>query len=453
MIRSNELRQRLQAIMDAIQGLGWRRVVLSVREPNLDIAKPEDIVASGLTDAEKEYLWTHRQPGEVWAERFGSEYERFKIGEFYYLPWSDPFVRRRFKVGTVSSHLKPEEMVDWNPDDLLYAALRLADGRIVGVVSMDDPVDGRRPTQKSLAPLELFLHQAAVAIENGRLIKQLNDANVQIQEYAGQLEVKVMDRTRELVDAQNRLLKAERLATIGELAGMVGHDLRNPLTGIAGATYYLKTKYSSVMDNKGEEMLDVIEKDIEYSNKIINDLLEYSREIKLRLVSTNPRALLKEALAFVKIPKNVHLSDETRTRPKMKVDVEKMRRVFVNVIKNAFDAMPKGGILVVKSKKVQDGVAFSFSDSGVGMSRETLSRIWTPLFTTKARGMGFGLPICKRIVEGHNGTICAVSAFGKGSTFTVTLPIEPKTEEKNRRVWVNIPEYLVSSIRQQRNGQ
>jgi len=443
MIHSTELRQRLQAILDAVHGLGWRRVVLSVREEDLDIAKPEDIVTAGLTKEEREYLWTHKQPGQVWAERFGPEFERFKLGEFYYLPWSDPFVRKKFKVGTVSSHLKPEEMVDWNPDDLLYAPLRLADGRIVGVVSMDDPVDGRRPTRESLAPLELFLHQAAVAIENARLIKQLNDAKTQIQEYADQLEIKVEERTRELVDAQNRLLKAERLAAIGELAGMVGHDLRNPLTGIAGATYYLKLKYCSLMDRKGNEMLEVIEKDIEYSNKIINDLLEYSRDIKLRLTETNPKSMLKEALSFVKTPNGIKIFDETQRRPKIKVDTERMRRVLVNITKNAFDAMPNGGKLTIKSKEIRDGIALSFSDTGTGMSKEIMNKLWTPLFTTKARGMGFGLPICKRIVEAHGGKISVESTSGKGSTFTVMLPLKPKTKEEDEKVFVNIPEYLL----------
>jgi len=446
MIHTSDLHQRLRAILDAIRRLGWRRVVLSVRDENLDIAQPEDIVVAGLTEKEREYLWTSRQPGRVWQERFGPEYERFRIGGFYYLPWSDPFVRKRFSEGTVSSHQKPEGMVDWNPDDLLYAPLRLADGRIVGVASMDDPVDGRRPTRESLAPLELFLHQAAVAIENARLIMQLNDAKAQLQEYADQLEVKVKDRTRELLDTQKRLLKVERLAAIGELAGMVGHDLRNPLTGIAGATYYLKTKLCAKIDKKAQEMLKLIEDDIQYSNKIINDLLEYSRDIKLELMETIPKLTLKDALSSVEIPENIQVSDKTQRKPRIKIDIDKMRRVFVNIIKNAVDAMPNGGRLTITSREMKDCVVISFSDTGIGISREVASKIWTPLFTTKAKGMGFGLPICKRIVEGHGGKITVESISGKGSTFTMTLPIEPKIEE-NQETWINVPESLLISTK------
>jgi signal transduction histidine kinase len=443
MIHSSELRSRLQAILDAIQGLGWRRVVLSVRDKNLNIARPEDIVTAGLTDNEREFLWSNRRSGHVWAERFGPDYNRFRIGEFYYLPWSDPFVRKRFSQGTVQSHLSPQEMIDWNPDDLLYAPLRLADGRIVGVVSMDDPVDGRRPTSESLVPMELFLHQAAVAIENARLIQQLNDANTEIQEYAGKLEVKVAERTRELVDAQNKLLKAERLAAIGELAGMVGHDLRNPLTGIAGATYFLKTKYGSKMEEKGKEMLRIIENDIEYSNKIISDLLDYSRTLTLELAENTINSIVKDAIAHVKVPKNVKISNLTQRAPKVRVDKEKMKRVFVNIIKNAIDAMPKGGVLEIKCKTLDGKMKIAFKDTGEGIKKELLERLWLPFFTTKAKGMGLGLPVCKRIIEAHGGKILAESQFGKGTTFTIVFPVEPSLEG-GEKVWVNMPESLLS---------
>ncbi|MCJ7424469.1 hypothetical protein MUP01_09420 [Candidatus Bathyarchaeota archaeon] len=164
--------------------------------------------------------------------------------------------------------------------------------------------------------------------------------NLQVQEYANQLEEKVEDRTRELVEAQKRLLKSERFAAIGELAGMVGHDLRNPLTGIAGATYYIRKHCVQDMDCKTREMLETIEGDIGRSNKIINDLLEYSREIRLELTESNPRSMIKEALSTIKIPNSVRTVNLTENKPKAKVDTEKIKRVFINIIRNALDAMP-----------------------------------------------------------------------------------------------------------------
>jgi PAS domain S-box-containing protein len=444
MIHSVDLRQRLQAILDAVRGLGWGRVVISLVNEKFEITRAEDVVASGLTEEERLYLWEHRKAGHIWAERLGPQFERFKMGEFYYLPWSDSFVREKFSQGVVLSHLSQKQMLDWDPDDLLYAPLRLANGRIVGIMSIDDPADGRRPTRDSLAAFELFLYQAAVAIENARLIQQLNEAKNEIQGYAGQLQEKVKERTRELVEAQNQLLRAQRLAAIGELAGMVGHDLRNPLTGIAGATYYLKMKLDEKLNGKEREMFETVEKAIAYSNKIINDLLEYSREIRLEIFEVEPKTLLADALSLMNIPPNVVVVDRMGNEPRLKVDKEKMRRVFVNIIKNAFDAMSTGGTLTVKSKREEDNVAFSFSDTGTGMSKEVLDKIWSPLFTTKAKGMGFGLPICKRIVEAHGGKITMASTVDKGSTFTITLPIEPKTQYQDQTICVNMPEHLKS---------
>lgn len=227
---------------------------------------------------------------------------------------------------------------------------------------------------------------------------------------------------------------------IGELAGMVGHDLRNPLTSIAGATYYIKKRVIPKIDGKIEEMLTLIEKNVAYSNKIINDLLDYSREIKLDLIRATPKQLVKEALTLVEMPKNIRLMNLATDEPRMMIDVEKVKRAFVNIIKNAVDAMPRGGRLVIKCKKLDGDVQFLFQDTGIGMSKETMDRIWTPLFTTKAKGMGFGLPICKRLVEAHGGCIVVSSAHRKGTTFVIKLPIGAEMKEGGEEIWVKTPE-------------
>ena len=176
-------------------------------------------------------------------------------------------------------------------------------------------------------------------------------------------------------------------------------------------------------------MLEVIEKDINYSNKIISDLLEYSRSITLDLKEMNPKSAVAEALSHVDFPKNIHLIDLTKSTPAIKIDVDKMTRVFINLIKNAIDAMPNGGKLTINSEKMNDKVKIAFADTGLGISEENLKKLFGPLFTTKAKGMGLGLAICKRIVEAHGGRISVESVINKGTTFTTTIPIEPKFEE------------------------
>jgi signal transduction histidine kinase len=214
----------------------------------------------------------------------------------------------------------------------------------------------------------------------------------------------------------------QRLAAISELAGMIGHDLRNPLTGIKGSVYYLKGHYSEQMDETGKDMLKTIDDCVEYSNKIINDLLEYSREVKLELTESTPKMLLANTLSMLKVPSSIKLVDGTEDKPVFLVDQAKMSRVFTNLITNAFDAMPKGGSLTVLSKNVGGVVEITFSDSGIGMSEETLNKLWLPLFTTKAKGMGFGLSICRRMVEAHGGKISVKSVEAKGTIFKIMLP-------------------------------
>ncbi len=249
-----------------------------------------------------------------------------------------------------------------------------------------------------------------------------------LKEYSAKLEQLIAERTEQLEQTQAKLVTSERLAAIGELAAMVGHDLRNPLTGIMGAAYYLKTKHSAELGAKGTEMLETMENSINYANKIVNDLLEYSRDLKLELTETTPKKLLKTTLSLIEVPDKIKIVDATENKPTVKVDAEKMRRVLVNIIKNAFDAMLEGGTLTVESREVKGKLKITFKDTGIGMSEETLSKLEgdVPLFTTKAKGMGFGLPICRRIAEAHGGRISVKSKIGKGTTVTLTVPVKHK---------------------------
>jgi len=308
----------------------------------------------------------------------------------------------------------------------------------------------RKRKDGSLVPVSISV--APITVE-GRLtgyvglykdVTERKQMERKLQEYSEHLEELVEKRTRQLKEAQEQLLKSERLAAIGEIAAMVGHDLRNPLTSIAGATYYLKTKLEQKMDKTAKDMVELIEKDIKYSDKIISDLLRYSREIHLELTETTPKSITKHALTSIKVPKNIRISNLTDNKPKIKIDAQKMNRVLVNITKNAIDAMPKGGKLTITSKKTNGKLEITFTDTGRGMQKDILEKIWTPLFTTKAKGMGLGLPICKRIVEAHGGDISVESIVGKGTTFTVTIPIKPKLEG-GEKIWVNVPESLLST--------
>jgi PAS domain S-box-containing protein len=264
-----------------------------------------------------------------------------------------------------------------------------------------------------------------------------------LAEYSQRLEALVQQRTGQLKKTQAELVKSERFAAIGELAGMVGHDLRNPLTGIKNSAYYLKKKGAGISSSQAKEMLEIIERCVDYSNKIVNDLLDYSRDINLELRERNPRQLMLESLSMVQVPENVKIVNNLLDKQAFKVDPDKIKRVFVNLVKNAFDAMPNGGTLTIDGK-VNGHFEFSFADTGAGISEEVLPKLFSPLFTTKAKGMGFGLAICKRIVEAHGGKITVKTVKNQGTTFVVSLPIEPKLEVGGERIWINTQESSLS---------
>ena len=206
------------------------------------------------------------------------------------------------------------------------------------------------------------------------------------------------------------------------------------------------------MDAKSKEMVETIQRAIAHSDKIITNLLKYAEEMKLDVSETGPRLILSEVLSQVKVPSYVRVLDKTQETLRIRCDHEKMKTVFAKLVENAFDAMPNGGMLTVESTKVKEGVTISFSDTGVGIPTEVMTRLWSPLFTTKAMGMGLGLSICKRIVEAHGGTISAESSEGKGSTFTITIPTDPRTNQDSE-IFMAIPEHPLSTLEKQRNKE
>ena len=287
-------------------------------------------------------------------------------------------------------------------------------GQVTGIIQVAEDSAIRQFTQSDLDLLMLFANHAAIAVENGR--------------RAEGLEQIVAERTKELIEAQDRLLKAERMAAIGETAAMVGHDLRNPLQAISTATYVLKKELTPSADAKTREMFEVIEDSVAYSDRIVRDLLDYSQELELELSEATPKLIASDAVRQVEIPANITISDLTLDEPKIRVDTAKIRRVFVNLIEDAVDAMPDGGKLTISSNRSDDFLIVKFADTGPGIPETVLRDLWKPLITTKSKGIGLGLAICKRIAEAHGGSITVESKIGEGTTFTLTLPISHSQE-------------------------
>jgi len=248
----------------------------------------------------------------------------------------------------------------------------------------------------------------------------------ELRRYSEHLEELVEERTVALKQSQERLVKAESLAAIGQAATMVGHDLRNPLQAIENGLYYINTELSNLpVSQKTMETLQAIHDSVDYADKIVKDLQSFAskREPLFREMDIN--TLLKEAFSHVKTPENVEAVIELGELPKIEADKDMMKRIFVNLAVNGIQAMvEKRGILKVSTKETNGFIEVAFQDTGIGIKKENIPKIFTPFFTTKAQGMGVGLSICKRYVEIHDGSIEVESDEGEGSIFTVKLPIQ-----------------------------
>ncbi len=228
---------------------------------------------------------------------------------------------------------------------------------------------------------------------------------------------------QKLKDAQDQLIRGEKLALLGQLAGGVAHELRNPLGAIKNAAYFLKMAVEKP-DPEVSESIEIIGKEVEISEGIINSILSFARPKLPVMRKTDINEVVKESLSRITMPENVAVSSEWGSLPTVLADPDQLGQVFGNIIRNAAQAMHEGGKLTIKTETSDAGhVAVSVTDTGAGISEENIKKVFEPLFTTKAKGVGLGLALTKTLIEGHGGTIKVKSRVGKGSTFTVRLPV------------------------------
>jgi PAS domain S-box-containing protein len=225
-----------------------------------------------------------------------------------------------------------------------------------------------------------------------------------------------------------RLRASEKFTILGQLASSVAHEIRNPLGVIKNSVYFLNDILKEHIDEKVVKHLRIMERNINSADHIINDLLDLARNKVNALEPVDLSGILKKARANLSVPENIKVITKLEKIPKMLLDPERIQRVFVNLMENAVGAMPEGGKLIVGISRFGDSVEITFKDSGVGIPEENMQKLFTPLFTTKAKGLGLGLAICKQIVEGHHGEIVAENNAGKGALFTVRFPIHSRTE-------------------------
>jgi signal transduction histidine kinase len=247
------------------------------------------------------------------------------------------------------------------------------------------------------------------------------------------LEQRVEQRTQELQLAQEKLVRQEKLAMLGQLAGGVGHELRNPLGVISNSIYYLKLVQPDAAANI-RKYHAMIESEVHTATRIVGDLLDYARTITAERKRYSVTDLVKQTLARFPLKPGVELQlNLPEDLPRLHVDALHIQQVLGNLVVNACQAMPEGGNLTISASHEINMVRIDVQDTGVGILPENMSRLFEPLFTTRITGIGLGLAVSRKLAEANGGQIEVVSQPGQGSTFTLYLPAEPE-EAGSRKI-------------------
>lgn len=293
------------------------------------------------------------------------------------------------------------------------AAPLIAKNKVVGVIVVDNPLNGKRITPDDLRYLQLFTNQAGMAIENSMLYNRIEDTD------------------RHLREARERIVQGEKLAALGEMAANIAHELKSPLVSIGGFGKRLEKKLS-----KGSaewKYADIIVREVDRLEKMLTDILIFSKKSTICYSQCDMNGIVQDALAIVEgflEDKGIMVRLALFNAPiLLSGDCQQLKQVFINLFSNAGEAMGPGGELEVFVAPVKlserDAVSVRVSDNGGGVPLEMLNKIFDPFFTSKESGTGLGLAIAQAIAANHGGHIRLNNKEGIGAEFTVTLPLHP----------------------------
>lgn len=382
---------------------GYRRAVLTLLD-----AEGHDAqwYFTGLTDADIDYFHAHKMKP---AQRASIFQDRYKTGNSYCLPASESInfggLRPPGRGGSASGTA--------TAGDLLFIPLYGARGSIVGTVMLDDPKDeAAAPSAEALSSLELFACEVAHAIEKKRLDLAVKSAQARLQ------------------SAQEQLMQAEKMSAIGQLISGVTHELNNPLAGVMGFAQLL---LGNEVNPKVRKNLERIYNEAVRCQRIVENLLTFSRRHKpeksLRSLSQVIDSVLELRAYQLQVDDVAVERRYDPTLPKTMLDFHQMQQVVLNLINNAHQAMMQTSgrprRLQIATGLEGQTLRVRFADTGTGIPRDRLDKIFQPFFTTKepGKGTGLGLSLSRAIIKDHHGILQAESRLGEGTTMTIELPL------------------------------
>jgi two-component system, NtrC family, sensor histidine kinase HydH len=313
-----------------------------------------------------------------------------------------------------------------------YTPIRFNKGLIQGVTQVEDPAHNMwgvcvvAPVEEVSGNVAQLLHQELFLVGLFFLLMILAGGGLTLtalifnRELTRQVELK----TNELLESQERLLRSERFAAVGEAAAYVSHEIKNPLMVIGGLANQVERRLAE--DPAAQEKLRVVQKEVKRLEAFLGELRDFLRpaqpcrkEIDLNQVILDVKKLMGEAIQ----EKGISLEDRLEpSLPLVDADPNQIEQVLLNLVKNAVEATEGKGRILVSSGSNDRQVWFTVQDTGKGMPDEVLEKIFHPFYTTKHKGTGLGLAVINKIISDHHGTISVDSVPGSGSTFTVSLP-------------------------------
>jgi len=306
----------------------------------------------------------------------------------------------------------PEDLIRTLGESSFVVVPLFSPSKALGVMIVDNFVTGTPITTDDINGLEIFASQASLAIEHSHLYAEM-------AEKISELEAV----TQELQKSQDLLVEAERTSAIGQMSAQLLHAIRNPLTSIGGTSRLLVKKTN---DPYLSNFLNIITQESSKIEILLEDLFSFVEETELTLGLHSLYSLIrKSVMNFYLTMKNSHIEYTMSldgNGPSLMVDENKIRQVFLHLIRNSLEAMPEGGILQIEAKEDDQYASVSITDSGTGIPAETLPHVKDPFFTTKTYGNGIGLALVEQIVVAHGGIFSIHNAPKGGTQATVQLP-------------------------------
>jgi len=395
-----DIREILRLVLEGVtKNIGFDRARLYLINEKKNLLECK--MAVGIDEERIKGITLPLDPGDSVVGRSIFEKQPFIIPDASTDPRVNPVLKEKFNLHS------------------LVVVPLLAKEKALGAIAADFVDPNKKITKEALESVMVFAQQAGLAIHNAFIYQELKT-------FSQQMEEKIQKTTADLRKTEAQLIRSEKLAALGQLAAGIAHEIRNPLTSINILIHSL-TKNFPCEDSHRED-LNVIEEEIDRINEILDRFLRFAKPAPPLLERTEVAPIFEETLQLIRPrmeKQRVHVQKEFQDLPMILMDREQMKQVALNLLLNAVQAMPKGGTLMLRGRNSKDGqwITISIQDSGVGIPNEHMNKLFNPFFSTKEGGIGLGLSIAHRIIDQHHGKIEVQSDPGKGTLFTIWLPV------------------------------